>query len=172
MLGLKPLVQNPTHFDLTIHTGDHDWVISRCFPCLENLSCVTDLNLNFDAIETMDPDNLHDISDPVTLSLLAKMPLCTFVLGGGMFGGAVDLATTFPTLTKLEVRHQHVSSYNLSCFATIPKLEHLVISIDLQNDVLACFKDEMPVCTSFRTLEITGRSVVPTDPFWMNEDVE
>ncbi|KAF8595576.1 hypothetical protein BDV93DRAFT_611349 [Ceratobasidium sp. AG-I] len=173
VLHLKPLVQNLTRFNLSMNSEILGWAAEVVVPCLGNLVCVTELVVDFDCYPSFSAMHEYDdVSDLSTLGIFATLPLQTLDLRGAVFDNAVDFAATFPNLTRLAVRNQVVSAYDLSSFATIPKLEYLAVSLHVQGSDLICFKDNIATCMSLRTLEITGSSVLPSSIFWINEEIE
>lgn len=67
----------------------------------------------------------------VALDALANLPLRTLDLRGVAFGSHIDFIIIFSTLTKLQMPGQLGTPQYLSSFATIPKLEHLFVDVDL-----------------------------------------
>lgn len=175
-LNLGPMLQNLTSlsFEMLLDEDEDDegWVTSAFFPSLLNIPHLTDLNVEIDYEKAPGIFDYLGISTPAVYDSLSKLPLRTLSLSGLRFDDDVDLTAIFPSLTKLQLCHQYGGTSNIWSFATIPKLEHLVLRLGL---LLECETDAVnrgPACPSLHTLGVVPGSRIPTEPYWINQEAE
>jgi hypothetical protein len=154
LLDLLPVLENLTslELDMSLNT-DGDWLIVDLFPRLEKLLRLSDLRLSIDFSLDMIRSNYHHISDPVALGILTKLPLQAVKLVGVSIRASVGLSTVFPNVKRLEMLGYQVYPNMLSPFAAMPNLEHLVVSLILDEDFLS-YNDSPPGSLSLKTLEV------------------
>ncbi|KAF8601769.1 hypothetical protein BDV93DRAFT_545672 [Ceratobasidium sp. AG-I] len=166
VLDLSSLVRNITSFELFMSLDEHqgEWIIDEFFPRLENMPHLNHLSARFDQEGLL--GYFQDINFESVLDALAKLPLRTLHLRGVNFQDEVDFSEIFSSLVKLDIIDDYVTPGRLSVFATIPKLEHLIICIDGDVD-LGIPDDDPPNCPSLHTLEIDNPGWLACNPVWM-----
>ncbi|KAF8601744.1 hypothetical protein BDV93DRAFT_524498 [Ceratobasidium sp. AG-I] len=164
VLGQLPLTRNIDSLKvlMSLGEGNEGWVVGEFLPRLANMTRLTDLCAYFD--ESEDIIEQDDLSVPVALDVLAKLPLQVLDLRGVAFEDYVDFTNIFPVLTKLQMADQLGTPRWLSSFATIPKLEHLIVDVDLRED-LDPWRDNIR-CRSLQTLEATDIDGLSCTPTW------
>lgn len=170
LLGLVPLVRNINSLEVitALCRDEGRWIMDDFFPCLENTPHLTNLCATFD--EGWILDELPDINFAPVLNTLSKLPLRTFYITGVDFRDySVDFTQAFPTLTKLDISSQTVDLDHLPGLATIPKLEHLVLSFDLDGEDPAPVQHILPSCQSLHTIEIVDSCPPVWRPKWIRK---
>lgn len=163
LLSLVSLVRNINSLEVvtTLSRSEGRWIMDDFFPCLENTPHLTNLTATFD--EKWIVDRRPDINFPPVLNTLSSLSLLNVYLNGVEFQSYHgDYTKAFPTLTKLDVSSQNMRLENLPCLATIPKLEHLILSLNLDGDDPYPSQNILPACQSLHTIEITD----PWSPTW------
>lgn len=172
VLSLLPLIRNVTSLEVTMALGEGEgrWIVDEFFPRLENMTHLTDLSASFDEESLL--GDFQDINCPQVLNALAKLPLRTISLSGVDFQDDVDFTKVLPAVTKLSMISQYTSPERLPCFATIPKLEHLFLVLDLDDEDRYPSQDSVPSCPSLHTIEISSASFLVCRPRWMCKTAE
>lgn len=172
VLSLLPLIRNVTSLEVTMALGEGEgrWIVDEFFPRLENMTHLTDLSASFDEESLL--GDFQDINCPQVLNALAKLPLRTISLSGVDFQDDVDFTEVLPAVTKLSMVSQYTSPERLPCFATIPKLEHLFLVLDLDDEDRYPSQDSVPSCPSLHTIEISSASFLVCRPRWMCKTAE
>lgn len=171
LLGLVTLVRNISTLEVVTTVGPNgkDWILDEFFPCLGHTHRLANLSVTFDEGWIMQV--LPDI-DATALIVLSKLPLLTFSLNGVGFHEDDDLSAVLRSLTKLDISSQYVDLGHLIGLATIPQLEHLVLSFDLDDEEVVPLEDDHPTCQSLHTIEILNLKSVEWRPRWVHETAQ
>ncbi|KAF8593008.1 hypothetical protein BDV93DRAFT_612378 [Ceratobasidium sp. AG-I] len=172
LLSLLSLVRNINTLEVVANLGENEerWSLDEFFPCLNNMPRLTNLSATFN--DSWTEEEPPDINFPPVLSTLSKLPLLAIYLSGVEFREYINFTKIFPTLTKLDISGQNVGLEYLAALSTIPKLEHLVLSLDLEGEELDPLEGSVFSCQSLHTIEIVDLSSLLWRPKWVYETVE
>ncbi|KAF8601768.1 hypothetical protein BDV93DRAFT_524524 [Ceratobasidium sp. AG-I] len=172
LLCALSLVRNIDTLEVVTQLSPNEgrWILDDFFPCLDNTPRLSNLSATFD--EKWIVEELPDVNSAPVLNALSRLPLLTVCLNGVEFEEYVDFREVFSTLSRLDISGQNVDLEHLVGLATIPKLEHLVLSLDLDAEDPDPLEDDVIVCQSLHTLEIVELSFLTWRPIWVHETAE
>lgn len=175
-LSIRPLVQHITTlkakilfywYDNTIHRHDN-WVTSQFFARLDNVPCLSNLQIEFEFSVSGSRVGLdmgeHIVPDILARLLLNMVKLSNVYLRTGPLG--MDLGTVLSNVTRLELPAQYASLQELSYFAFMPNLRHLEVTLNLATTYspgLADIQIFLSLQAPLSVLWGTGLSEISTD---------
>ncbi|CCO31521.1 hypothetical protein BN14_05566 [Rhizoctonia solani AG-1 IB] len=163
-LTLLELITNPEY--LEFDESREDWINTTLLLLLSNSPRLNALHVDLDP--TRENDETYDIGHQDVMDTFSKLPLISLTLTGvhiGDWASTGSLKTVWPSLSSLRMRNQYASPLILSCFAQLPRLQHLTLSVCLENmTIRPSFISLCPL----HTLEISDGVVTMIEP----EDLE
>ncbi|KAH7325200.1 hypothetical protein B0J17DRAFT_682626 [Rhizoctonia solani] len=163
-LTLLELITNPEYLDFD--ESRDEWITGTLLLLLANSPRLNALHVDLDPLR--DIDESYDIGHQDVMDTFSKLPLISLTLSGvhiGDWASTGSLKTVWPLLSSLRMRNQYASPLVLSCFAQLPRLGHLTLSVCLENMVIR--PTVLSICP-LQTLEISDGIVTMMEP----EDLE
>ncbi|CAE7185602.1 unnamed protein product [Rhizoctonia solani] len=163
-LTLLELITNPEY--LEFDDSREEWITGTLLLLLSNSPKLNALHVDLDPLR--DIDDPYDIGHQDVMDTFSKLPLISLTLSGvhvGVWAETGSLKTVWPLLSSLRMRNQYASPLVLSCFAQLPRLQHLTLSVYLEDMVI---RPSVLVLCPLLTLEISDGIVTAVEP----EDLE
>ncbi|KDN33689.1 hypothetical protein RSAG8_13218, partial [Rhizoctonia solani AG-8 WAC10335] len=163
-LTLLELITNPEYLDFD--DSREDWINGTLLLLLSNSPRLNALHVDLDPVR--ESEDLYDIGHQDVMDTFSRLPLISLTLTGvhiGDWASTGSLKTVWPLLSSLRMRNQYASPLNLSCFAQLPRLQHLTLSVCLETMDIP--PNLLPLCPLL-TLEISDGIVTMIEP----EDLE
>ncbi|KAG8687424.1 hypothetical protein FRC11_007257 [Ceratobasidium sp. 423] len=163
-LTLLELIINPDYLDFD--ELREDWITGTLLQLLSNSPRLNALHIDLDPLRELDEP--YDIGHQDVMDTFSKLPLISLTLSGvhiGDWASTGSLKSVWPLLSSLRMRNQYSSPLILSCFAQLPRLQHLTLSVCLENMVI---RPAMLLPCPLQTLEISDGVVTMMEP----EDLE
>ncbi|KAG9080600.1 hypothetical protein FRC06_006374 [Ceratobasidium sp. 370] len=182
-----PLLRNLTSLDVQFYLNglddrdqddDNEWFNEDLFSHLENAPNLGELKLV--AFPRDETKNVVCALDESSMRILSALPLHTLSLhyiGFAHDALDMDLATIFPSLTRLEMPSRLVSLATLPYFTRIPSLQYLELCLDLRNEVVLGLDDAGQydlttlatgaggeICTTFDDMDSVARILLSMWP--------
>ncbi|KDN33977.1 hypothetical protein RSAG8_12936, partial [Rhizoctonia solani AG-8 WAC10335] len=143
------------------HNDDTDdpenWARNLLSTIAKNSPNLRHLHVNFSLCDSCE-DEPCDLGDPVLLEELSTLPLETVTLESAWFGTHDPdvfncIPTAFPNVIDLRMPTLHAPLNLLPYFAKLPKLQHLVLDLDLTHGSRCDLPPTVPVGLALHTLE-------------------
>ncbi|KAB5589448.1 hypothetical protein CTheo_7102 [Ceratobasidium theobromae] len=161
IMRIPSIMKHLTTLELILHPErldeDEDreeWITSSLLTLLSNCPNLNMFHLDLDP--NLDLEDAYDIGDQDVMDTFSKLPLVSLTLSGvhiSDWASTGSLRTVWPSVTTLRMRNQFASPLILSCFAQLPRLQHLTLNIYLEG-FIACPK--LPSFCPLHTLEISA----------------
>jgi hypothetical protein len=167
ILGVLPLVRKLTTLEVFASSKQDDgWIQNIFLPFLGSMPCLTKVFASFD-----EGDSMHNFPklNSTAFNVFPALPLCDVTLAGVSFSDPIDFTPIFPFLTSLTMPDVCALPSLLMSFATIPRLEQLVVEVSFDGDLDPDFGSKPPVCSTLHTLESTFEGLLPHDPLWLDD---
>ncbi|KAG9086342.1 hypothetical protein FS749_003699 [Ceratobasidium sp. UAMH 11750] len=159
LLSIPPLMSRLTHLELECRLDDPEsddeddrgeWIVSNLLSRLENSPHLLSLSLDINYF-----NEPHNIGCDDLMEIFSELPLEAISLTGVQVDdwayNAEHLKTVWLNVTSIHLLDQHGSPSALECFAQLPRLQYLKISLYLE-EVEYCPDDEASLCP-LHTLE-------------------
>lgn len=130
------------------------------FPFLRNVSCLQNLNIDFDpsrADTLLSRWQLSTVSDSIAHLPLKSLAVYPWTFDLNDLAG-LGTGTTWAQLTYLELPRNYASTSVLSIYSQLPSLQHLVITLSLQLDFGNSYPSQKSDHLPFHTLEASEHS--------------
>ncbi|KEP52487.1 F-box protein [Rhizoctonia solani 123E] len=163
-LTLLELITNPEYLDFDDLRDE--WITGTLLLLLSNSPRLTALHVDLDPVR--ENEETYDIGHQDVMDTFSKLPLISLTLTGvhiGDWASTGSLKTVWPLLSSLRMRNQYASPLILSCFAQLPRLQHLTLSVCLENMII---RPNILLLCPLQTLEISDGIVTMMEP----EDLE
>ncbi|CAE6361752.1 unnamed protein product [Rhizoctonia solani] len=159
-LTLLELITNPEYLDFD--DSREDWITGTLLLLLANSPRLNALHVDLDPIR--DLEEPYDIGHQDVMDTFSKLPLISLTLTGvhiGDWASTGSLKTVWPLVSSLRMRNQYASPLILSCFAQLPRIQHLTLSVCLENMII---RPDMLLLCPLHTLEISDGVVTMMEP--------
>ncbi|CAE6500077.1 unnamed protein product [Rhizoctonia solani] len=141
-LTLMELITNPDYLDFD--ELREDWITGTLLQLLSNAPRLNALHIDLDPLRELDEP--YDIGHQDVMDTFSKLPLISLTLSGvhiGDWASTGSLKTIWPLLSSLRMRNQYASPLILTCFAQLPRLQHLTLStLEISDGVVTMMEPE------------------------------
>ncbi|CAE6467033.1 unnamed protein product [Rhizoctonia solani] len=159
-LTLLELITNPEYLDFD--ESREEWITGTLLLLLANCPRLNTLHVDLDPLREIEEP--YDIGHQDVMDTFSKLPLISLTLSGvhiGDWASTGSLKTVWPFLSSLRMRNQYANPLTLSCFAQLPRLQHLTLSVCLGNMVI---QPTVLLLCPLQTLEISDGIVTMIEP--------